>query len=278
MQRRARQILGSGGSIAFVPTMGYLHEGHLSLIKHGKPLADHLVVSIFVNPAQFGPNEDLSTYPRDPERDAGLAEEAGADIIFTPDAADLYPDEFETYVIQTNLPEHLCGLSRPGHFRGVTTIVAKLFNIIKPDFAIFGEKDFQQLAVIRKMTRDLNFDTEIIGSPTVREKDGLAMSSRNTFLSEEHRKSALALYRCLEEARRRVAEGETNAKDIIADSSTVIKAEKDTAIDYIKICDPETLMDIGAIDRPVVMALAVKVGKTRLIDNQMLFPPGAKAR
>ena len=278
MQNRAEQIRTSGQTIAFVPTMGYLHEGHLSLMKRGRKLADRLVASIFVNPAQFGPNEDLSTYPRDPERDATLAEDAGVDILFMPGEAELYPAGYETYIVQTHLPDHLCGLSRPGHFRGVATIVAKLFNITKPHFAVFGEKDYQQLAVIRKMTGDLNFDTEIIGAPTVREPDGLAMSSRNKFLSEKQRQSALILYRCLTEARRAVAEGETDPRRIIEKNEAAIKSEADTVIDYIKICHPDTLEDIDAIDRPVLMALAVKVGDTRLIDNLMLFPPGAGPR
>lgn len=276
MQHRAERIRKSGQTIAFVPTMGYLHKGHLSLMVHGSNLADHLVASIFVNPTQFGANEDLSKYPRDPERDAVLAEEAGVDILFTPHEKELYPAGFETFVTQEALPDHLCGLSRPGHFKGVLTIVTKLFHIVKPHFAVFGEKDFQQLAVIRKMTADLNFDTEIIGAPTIREPDGLAMSSRNKFLSESHRKSALALYRCLTEARRMVAEGETDPQKIIKMSEAAINAAAETAIDYIAICHPDTLDDVRVIDQPVVMAIAVKVGSTRLIDNRMLFPPDSE--
>ncbi len=276
MQHRAEQIRKSGETIAFVPTMGYLHKGHLSLMVHGNNLADRLVASIFVNPTQFGPNEDLSKYPRDPERDAALAGEAGVDLLFTPNEKDLYPAGFETYVVQTALPEHLCGLSRPSHFRGVLTIVTKLFHIVKPHFAVFGEKDFQQLSVIRKMAADLNFDTEIIGVPTIRESDGLAMSSRNKFLSENHRKSALVLYRCLTEARRMVAAGETDPQKIIKMSEAAINAEAETTIDYIAICHPDTLDDVRVIGQPAVMALAVKVGGTRLIDNLMLFPPGSE--
>ena len=274
MRCRAAQIRKSDKTIAFVPTMGYLHEGHLSLMKKGKSLADNLVVSIFVNPAQFGPSEDLSKYPRDVERDTDLAEKTGADILFTPHEKELYPDGFETYVIQTGLPNHLCGLARPGHFKGVMTIVSKLFNIVKPHFAVFGEKDFQQLAVIRKMTGDLNFDVQITAGPTVREADGLAMSSRNKFLSEKQRKSALSLYRSLKEARRLVETGEIDSEKIIEKSKDTITKEPDSEIDYIKICDFETLNDIRVIDRPAVMALAVKVGDTRLIDNIMLSPPG----
>lgn len=268
------RIRQSGKTIAFVPTMGYLHEGHISLMERGRMLAEILVASIFVNPTQFGPGEDLSIYPRDIERDTALSEKAGVDFIFSPTAEELYPEGFETYISQEKLPEHLCGLSRPGHFRGVMTVVAKLFNIVKPHYAVFGEKDYQQLAVIRRMTRDLNFDTGIIGAPTVREPDGLAMSSRNKYLSETDRKSARVLFRCLSEAGRRVAEGETDAGRIIADSETAIRAEPETEIDYIKICHPGTLNDVAAIDQPVVMALAVKVGGTRLIDNLVLFPPG----
>ena len=276
MQQRAEQIRRPGKTIAFVPTMGYLHEGHLSLMKHGRKVADCLVASIFVNPAQFGPNEDLSVYPRNPERDMSLAENAGVDILFLPTAQDLYPEGFETYIIQENLPDHLCGLSRPGHFRGVMTIVAKLFNIVKPQVAIFGEKDFQQLAVIRKMTKDLNFDIRIMGLPTVRESDGLAMSSRNKFLSQDDRQSALVLYDCLTKARERVSRGETDAGKIITACETAINSKNDTAVDYIRICDPETLNDLETIDKPAVMAMAVKVGGTRLIDNILLFPPGTE--
>lgn len=276
MQQRAEQIRQSGKTIAFVPTMGYLHEGHLSLMKYGGNVADCLVTSIFVNPAQFGPNEDLSVYPRDPEKDMALAKEAGVDILFSPTAQDLYPEGFETYIIQEHLPDHLCGISRPGHFRGVMTIVAKLFNIVKPQVAIFGEKDFQQLAVIRKMTKDLNFDIQVMGLPTVRESDGLAMSSRNKFLSPDDRKSALVLYDCLTKARSGVARGATDAGKIIKTCETAINSKNDTAVDYIRICDPETLNDLETVDKPAVMAMAVKVGETRLIDNILLFPPGTE--
>jgi pantoate--beta-alanine ligase len=242
-------------------------------MRQGRRLADALVVSIFVNPTQFGPNEDLSKYPRDLENDMDLAREAGVDIVFTPSDADLYPDGFETYVVQTGLPDHLCGLSRPGHFRGVMTIVTKLFNIVKPHVAVFGEKDYQQVAVIRRMTRDLNFDINLVGAPTVREADGLAMSSRNKFLSESQRKTAPVLYRCLDEARRQVSEGEKDPQKIIAAGKALILAQKDTTIDYINIVDPETLKDVSSIKQPAVMALAVKVGETRLIDNLTLIPP-----
>ena len=269
------RIRQSGKTIAFVPTMGYLHEGHISLMERGRMLAEILVASILVNPTQFGPGEDLSIYPRDIERDTALSEKAGVDFIFSPTAEELYPEGFETYISQEKLPEHLCGLSRPGHFRGVMTVVAKLFNIVKPHYAVFGEKDYQQLAVIRRMTRDLNFDTGIIGAPAVREPDGLAMSSRNSFLSPAQRESATALYRSLTDAREQVARGETDAIKIIEACTAAINTEKETDVEYIRICDPDNLEDLAVIDRPSVMAMAVRVGKTRLIDNVMLFPPGS---
>jgi len=262
----------AGKRITFVPTMGFLHEGHLSLMREGRKLGDKLVISIFVNPTQFGPGEDFNSYPRDFERDCTLAEDAGVDIVFTPDAQDLYPKGFDTYIHQERLPGHLCGLSRQGHFNGVMTIVAKLFNIVVPHFAIFGEKDFQQLAVIRRMTKDLNFNIEIVGHPTVREPDGLAMSSRNSKLTPAQRDAALSLITSLRNARRSVKNKQTDSKQLIDDAIELIGSHPETEIDYIKICDPETLDDVSNIDRPVLMALAVKVGKTRLIDNMILTP------
>lgn len=257
--------------IAFVPTMGFLHEGHLSLMKKGCELGDHLVVSIFVNPAQFGPAEDLEAYPRDFDRDCKLSEKEGADVIFAPD--ELYGRNFQTYIQLEKLPNHLCGISRPVHFRGVATVVTKLFNIVKPDIAIFGEKDYQQLLVIRQMARDLNFDTEIVSSPIVRETDGLAMSSRNSYLTDEQRVSALSLNQSLKKARTLVENGVTDVAKIIEEASAIITSHPDTVIDYIAICDTETLDDMQRIDSPALMALAVKVGKTRLIDNKILSPP-----
>ncbi len=256
-----------------MPTMGFLHEGHLSLIRRGRQMADLLVVSIFVNPAQFGPGEDYDAYPRDTERDSAFAENEGTDILFMPERDDLYPRGYETYINQENLPNHLCGLSRPGHFRGVMTIVAKLFNIVKPHYAIFGEKDYQQLAVIKKMTADLNFDAQIVGAPTVREADGLAMSSRNKYLTAEQRESALTLNRALSDAKQKVARGETDVKKIIDEAFETISSSPESSVDYIRICDPDTLEDAAVINRPVLMALAVKVGRTRLIDNTILPPP-----
>ncbi|MCF8025957.1 MAG: pantoate--beta-alanine ligase [Desulfobacteraceae bacterium] len=272
MQEAAGSIRLQGQSIALVPTMGYLHEGHLSLIKEARQMADTLVVSIFVNPLQFGPDEDYESYPRDTERDSELVENEGADVLFMPEKSELYPQGYETYITQTALPQHLCGISRPVHFSGVMTIVAKLFNIVKPHYAVFGKKDYQQLAIIRKMTADLNFDTQITGSPIVREADGLAMSSRNKYLTSGQRPSALTLYNALWQAEQMTAKGETRAQTIIDKAVSIIAKAPETDIDYVKICDPDTLEDASIINRPLVMALAVKVGQTRLIDNTMLLP------
>lgn len=269
MSKRFRQ---AGKRIAFVPTMGFLHEGHLTLMKEGRRLADKLVISIFVNPTQFGPGEDFSTYPRDFERDCALADDNGVDIVFTPDAQDLYPKGFDTYIHQERLPGHLCGLSRQEHFNGVMTIVTKLFNIVAPHFAIFGEKDFQQLAVIRRMTKDLNFNIEIVGHPTVREPDGLAMSSRNTKLNPDQRDAALSLITSLRNAKGSIKNKQTDSNQLINEATALILSHPETEIDYIKICDPGTLDDVSTIDRPVLMALAVRVGETRLIDNMILTP------
>jgi len=270
MQARSDLSRREGRKIAFVPTMGFLHEGHLSLMKSGHKSADEVIVSIFVNPTQFGPGEDLEAYPRDFDRDCRLCEKEGVIAIFAPDVKELYPNGFQTYMTLEKLPHHLCGISRPSHFRGVATVVSKLFNIVKPHIAIFGEKDFQQLQVIRRMVKDMNFDVEIVGAPIVRETDGLAMSSRNTYLTPEQRVSALSLCKSLKKAKEMTASGVTDAKIIIDATIKAIRDYPETAIDYVAVCDPETLDDIKIIDRPAVMALAVKVGKTRLIDNMML--------
>lgn len=272
MQRYSDLARQERKTVAFVPTMGFLHEGHLSLMKKGRELADILVVSIFVNPAQFGPNEDLATYPRNIERDLELLIKESVDIAFIPDGKEIYPDGYQTYVELNNLPNHLCGLSRPVFFRGVATVVSKLFNIVKPHFAVFGRKDFQQLLIIKQMVKDLNLDIEIIGAPIVREKDGLAMSSRNSYLSPEQRIHALFLYKALKKAGEILKNGVRDSSKIIEEATTLIKSCPDTSIDYIKICDPETLEDIKMIEKPALMALAVKVGKTRLIDNMTLNP------
>jgi pantoate--beta-alanine ligase len=279
MQERAENLRRDGRRIACVPTMGFLHDGHLSLMRIAKRRADVLVVSIFVNPAQFGPEEDFETYPRNLERDLDLCAKENVDIVFTPKTVTLYPDGYQSYVKLEHLPHHLCGLSRPVFFTGVATVVCKLFNIVRPHTAVFGEKDYQQLLIIRRMVKDLNINTEIIGAPIVREKDGLAMSSRNAYLTSDQRPAALTLYRSLVQARKRVETGERNAARILKEAHGLISAQPETDIDYLSICDPETLIDVERIDRTALMALAVKVGKTRLIDNTILpvFSSGSRS-
>ena len=270
MQKHSDRVRNLGKTVAFVPTMGFLHEGHLSLIKEGRKLGDDLVVSIFVNPSQFSPEEDFESYPRNFDKDIKLLQKEGVDIIFSPNEDEIYQDGFQTYVELENLPNHLCGISRPIFFRGVATVVAKLFNIVKPHIAIFGQKDYQQLVIIRRMVRDLNFDIKIVGFPIVRETDGLAMSSRNSYLTPEERINAVSLYKALKQSQKLVESGIKDAKRIIDAADTFIKSHPETAIDYISICDPETFADMETIDRPALIALAVNIGKTRLIDNMIL--------
>ncbi len=272
MQQEANRLLQDGKSIALVPTMGYFHKGHLSLMREGRKHGDTLIISIFVNPTQFGPTEDFRTYPRDLDRDASLAESTGVDIVFVPDADTMYDKGHQTYVDLEVLPSYLCGRSRSGHFRGVATVVAKLFNIVKPQVALFGEKDYQQLAVIRRMTRDLNYDIRVIGVPAVREAGGLAMSSRNTFLSKEERCSALSLHESLKLAQERVARGVEDARKLIEEASGIIRSHPYARIDYVALCDPDSLEDVERVEGPSLMAVAVWVGKTRLIDNAILTP------
>ena len=272
MQARSDRMRRQFKTIAFVPTMGFLHEGHLSLVKEGKKRGDDLVVSIFVNPSQFAPGEDFESYPRDLDRDLELLQEEGVDAVFNPDDKEIYGGEFQTCVELEKLPNHLCGISRPIFFKGVATVVAKLFNIVKPHVTIFGQKDYQQLVIIRQMVRDLGFDIEVVGASTVREPDGLAMSSRNAYLSPEQRDSALSLYNSLQKAQELIENGIQDATIIIDAAAELIKSRPGTKIDYIAICDTETLVDIQTIDTPVLMALAVKVGKARLIDNMILNP------
>ncbi|MBI9076174.1 MAG: pantoate--beta-alanine ligase [Desulfatibacillum sp.] len=272
MAIRCDAVRREGKTIAFVPTMGYLHQGHLTLLKEGRNLCDYLVLSIFVNPTQFGPNEDLDAYPRDGERDMKVAREAGVDTIFTPSNEIMYGPNYQTYVTLENLPHHLCGLSRPVHFRGVATVVTKLFNIVQPHVALFGEKDFQQLAVIRQLVADLDFSIKIQGVATVRESDGLAMSSRNAYLTPEQRKNAVVLYKSLNQAQEQVAGGEKDASIVMEKAKATILSMPGAEIDYIRLCDPQTLDDVAAITGPTLMALAVKVGQTRLIDNKVLEP------
>lgn len=272
MKKWSDRMRADGQRIALVPTMGFFHKGHLSLMKKARQVGDRVVVSLFVNPIQFGPTEDLEAYPRDLAHDTDLAEKTGVDVLFTPDQQSLYPEGFETYIAQENLPEHLCGLSRPGHFRGVMTIVAKLLHIVNPHFAVFGEKDFQQLAVIQRMAKDLDFDIEIIGQPIFREPDGLAMSSRNVGLTTGQRASALSLFKALKHCRGQVRRGETDSRRLIDAAEQIIHSHPETAVDYIAVCDPVTLNDAVTITGSVLMALAVKVGNVRLIDNMVLAP------
>ena len=270
IQARSDRMRRQGKTIVFVPTMGFLHEGHLSLMREGKTHGDDLVVSIFVNPTQFAPGEDLEAYPRDLERDLDLVRKEGVDAVFVPDVHEIYGDRFQTYVELKKLPNHLCGNSRPVFFQGVATVVTKLFNIVKPHVAVFGQKDYQQLVIVRQMVRDLNLDIAVIGAPTVREPDGLAMSSRNTYLTPEQRVSALSLNQSLINAQALLESGVQDAAEIIDSATDLIRSYPDTEIDYIAVCDPETLVDVKTIDRPVRMALAVKLGKARLIDNMLL--------
>ena len=263
-----------GLKIGLVPTMGFLHEGHQSLIERACRENDRVVVSVFVNPAQFGPNEDLESYPRDLKHDAALCEAVGADMIFHPTPEEMYPEGFCSFVDMDILTKELCGLSRPVHFRGVCTVVSKLFNIVQPDKAYFGEKDAQQLAVIRRMVLDLNMDIQIVGCPIIREADGLAKSSRNTYLSAEERKAALVLSRSIFAGKQLSEQGETDAKTIIKKMTDIIESEPLAKIDYVKIVDLITMQQIEKINRPFLAAIAVYIGKTRLIDNFMIQTAG----
>lgn len=266
----ADRALAAGQTISLVPTMGFFHEGHLCLMRKAKERADRTVVSLFVNPIQFGANEDLGRYPRDFTRDCQLAEGEGVAVLFAPKPQSMYPLEASTRVIVSGLTDGLCGASRPGHFAGVTTVVAKLFHLIKPHCAVFGRKDFQQLAVIERMVADLNWDVEIIGHPIVREADGLAMSSRNTYLSPEERAAALCLYRALLAARELVAQGARSREDILAAVRQIINAATGARIDYVALVDPTTLEEVEAIRGEARLLLAVWINNTRLIDNTLL--------
>lgn len=256
--------------ISFVPTMGYLHEGHASLLREGRKRGDVLVLSIFVNPIQFGKNEDLERYPRDLEKDCLLAEKCGVDIVFIPTVGEMYPKGFQTGVTVRDISLPLCGASRPGHFDGVATVVTKLLNIVRPDVALFGNKDYQQLAVIRRMVADLNLPVEIAGMPIVRESDGLAMSSRNAYLSVTERKSALCLYRAIKRARGLYIDGERSVAALTAETCAIIRQESTAKIDYVEFRDGATLDELTVADNSTVLALAVKIGQTRLIDNTVL--------
>lgn len=270
MQSVADELRISGRTMALVPTMGYLHEGHLELMRAAAHHADVVIASVFVNPTQFGPGEDLECYPRDFEGDIRKARSAGAEVIFAPSAAEMYLSGFQTRVTVERVSKNLCGVSRPVHFQGVATVVSKLFNCVKPHVAVFGEKDYQQLVVIRRMTVDLNFDVRIVGVATVREPDGLAMSSRNAYLNEEERRSALCLPGSLDLARRLYREGERDAGVIRGAVVDFITSHPFTSIDYVNLCDPDSLEDVVLLGDRTLLALAVHVGSTRLIDNCIL--------
>ncbi|GJQ39330.1 MAG: pantothenate synthetase [Anaerolineaceae bacterium] len=263
--RAARLLLD--GRLGLVPTMGYLHEGHLSLARRAREECDSVVASIFVNPTQFGPTEDLSKYPRDLDRDLSLLEAAGVDLVWTPDNETIYPPGFSTWVEVEGLTKPLEGAARPGHFRGVTTVVAKLFNAVQPQAAYFGQKDAQQAAVVRKMTRDLNFPVEIVVCPTVREADGLAMSSRNSYLSSEERKSAVVLFRALTAAREAFERGERDAESLRKVMSATLASEPRARTQYVSCADYDTLEELGTVTGKALLSMAVFIGKTRLIDN-----------
>ena len=270
MQSMSNLLKRAGKRIAFVPTMGFLHEGHASLLREGRKRGDCLVLSIFVNPTQFGPGEDLDHYPRNLEGDCAIARASGVDTVFTPTAAEMYPPGFQTSIRVQDLSLPLCGASRPGHFDGVATVVTKLFNIVQPDVALFGKKDFQQLAIIRRMTLDLSLPVEIVGLPIVREADGLAMSSRNAYLSPDQRQSALCLSRAIRLVRERYAAGERNAERLIEAARNLIQAETSATIDYLELRDAVTLHTVSDVSDATLMALAVRIGTTRLIDNTLM--------
>ncbi|AFV12839.1 pantothenate synthetase PanC [Thermacetogenium phaeum DSM 12270] len=268
MQELCLHLKRSGKSIGLVPTMGYLHEGHLSLIRAARGENDIVVMSNFVNPLQFGPKEDFATYPRDPERDNRLAEAAGVDYVFAPSGAEMYPEGYSTFVeVKGDIAEKMCGRSRPGHFRGVTTVVLKLFLITQPDRAYFGQKDAQQAVIIKKMVADLNIPVRIVTCPIIREADGLALSSRNTYLSPEERKQALALPRALSAGKEMILKGETDPRRVRQEILRVLESSPGIRVDYVEVVGGEDLAELGELKGRVLLAAAVYVGKTRLIDN-----------
>ena len=273
MQKWSKKKKKESKTICLVPTMGYFHQGHISLMEKGKPLCDELVISIFVNPTQFGPNEDLDSYPSNIENDLALAKKAGVTAVFLPNKKTVYPEKFQTEIKLQYLPGFLCGKFRPVHFAGVATVVTKLFNIVMPDIAIFGQKDYQQLQIIRQLTLDLDFDIKIIAGNIIREKDGLAMSSRNAYLSKLQRSSALSLSKSLNLAKELIAGGEKNPVAIKNQIETFICTFPETTIEYISFCNPKTLEAVDSIEHQVLLAIAVKVGKTRLIDNALIDHP-----
>lgn len=261
---------GTPGTWGLAPTMGYLHQGHLALCRQAKAECDHVAASIFVNPTQFGPNEDLARYPRDLPRDLGLLESAGVDLVFTPDPIEIYPPTFQTYVMVEQVTKPLEGAARPGHFRGVATVVAKLFNIFQPDKAYFGQKDAQQVAVIKQMARDLDFPLDVVVCPTVREPDGLAMSSRNTYLTPEQRQAATVLYRALSAAKTQWDAGQRDGQSLRQAMQDVLASEPLARPEYVSAADPITLAELGTAEHGVLLSMAVRIGATRLIDNFLL--------
>ena len=267
VKAQVREWKKEGLSVGFVPTMGYLHEGHKSLIDRAVQENDRVVVSVFVNPIQFGPTEDLESYPRDLNADSILCEKAGAALVFAPEVSEMYADNFTTFVDTSGVTEELCGKSRPIHFRGVCTVVNKLFNIVTPDKAYFGEKDAQQLAVIRRMVRDLNMNVTVVGCPIIREEDGLAKSSRNTYLSAEERQTALVLSKAVFAGKAMIADGETDGDKVLDAMKQIISAEPMARIDYVEMVKWDTIEVHHKVDCPVLVAMAVYIGKTRLIDN-----------
>ncbi|HTZ98334.1 MAG TPA: pantoate--beta-alanine ligase [Terriglobales bacterium] len=270
MQAASRAARLGGLRLGFVPTMGALHEGHLSLVREANAQCDAVAVSIFVNPLQFGPNEDLAKYPRTFDRDCRLLEKESVDLLFAPTAEEMYPEKAITYVTVEGMSEKLCGRSRPGHFGGVTTVVAKLFNIIEPDLAFFGQKDAAQAAIIRRMVRDLNFAVEVVVCPIVRDADGLALSSRNAYLNAEQRKSALVLHRALVEVQSQFERGERDAAKLVESGKRVIAGERGARLDYLEIVDPEMLEAVDQVVGSALVAVAAFIGTTRLIDNVVL--------
>jgi pantoate--beta-alanine ligase len=267
MKSLVRRWKSEGKTVGFVPTMGYLHEGHLSLVRESKKRTDVTIVSIFVNPTQFGPKEDFKKYPRDLVKDFAFLETGGVDCLFYPDAGDIYPPGYRTFVEVHGLQDRLCGKSRPGHFRGVATVVLKLFNIVSPDLAFFGAKDAQQILIIQKMAADLNLDVDVVTCPIVREPDGLALSSRNAYLSPDERKAAPVLSRSLAAAEKLIAAGERDVTKVMAAIRSVIGGEPQARIDYVEAVDPANLEPVIEIRGDVLIALAVFIGSTRLIDN-----------
>mgnify|MGYP003956565601 CR=1 FL=1 len=267
-----QELRSRGETVALVPTMGFLHEGHLSLMRRARERADHLVVSIFVNPLQFGPGEDLERYPRDPDGDAERCREVGTDVLFLPSSKLLYPDGFQTTVQPGALALSLCGASRPGHFDGVATVVLKLFNIVSPDVAVFGRKDYQQLQILRRMGRDLDLPVEILGMPIVREVDGIAMSSRNAYLSPAERLQAQVLHQALDRVEASVAGGERSTDALVQLACSLVSAQPLAEIDYVELVDAESLPPTRELSSPALLALAVRFGGTRLIDNRVLVP------